>query len=307
MSTISKKIFFILVCILICFQQSNGQVHGCKNVCVGNQTNYHTDCGACFCGSQISVSGVEGVDYRFVCVDGCEVLWLRPGLFEVTLKCYGAITGIVYFTDHANVTVYDCVEGFNCESNPITISSIPYDGHYSSTDLVSSTALVINRDVEFTSEVMVELNPGFMAENSNFQAYISGCTRQCTTLKSGTEDKSASNISEIPRPLSYSKEDSIYEVTGIRPPNYSKPKINEESKTIQIFPNPSTGIFNINLPKSSNKYDIAIYNQLGVRVFSNIFYSQKQIDLNLTNQQKGIYTIIIISDDSAFSSKIVIE
>ena len=78
----------------------------------------------------------------------------------------------------------------------------------------------------------------------------------------------------------------------------------EINNNINIFPNPTTGKFNIE--SSENISSIEITNLLGEKVFtSTIDHQRSTIDLSF--QPKGIYFVEMISDDIRQTRKIIIE
>jgi hypothetical protein len=85
--------------------------------------------------------------------------------------------------------------------------------------------------------------------------------------------------------------------------------IKELSKdnSIQIFPNPGTGIFNIQSdPGFAKKTDISVYNYLGEKVYQTTPTSSK-ILMDLSEKQKGIYMVEISSGKKISTQKIVLQ
>ncbi len=80
--------------------------------------------------------------------------------------------------------------------------------------------------------------------------------------------------------------------------------INEKENNINIYPNPSNGIFNINLENTDNT--IEIYNING-----QLILSQKANDSNttidLSSQAKGVYFVKITSEQNVYNNKIIIK
>jgi para-nitrobenzyl esterase len=71
-------------------------------------------------------------------------------------------------------------------------------------------------------------------------------------------------------------------------------------KTLQIYPNPSKGIFLFNMPKN-NDSKVAVFNSSGQRI--TIPVSSNKIDLQ--NQNNGIYYLEIKTNDEIFRGKII--
>ncbi|OFX59389.1 MAG: hypothetical protein A2W84_12585 [Bacteroidetes bacterium GWC2_40_13] len=81
--------------------------------------------------------------------------------------------------------------------------------------------------------------------------------------------------------------------------------INDENE-INIFPNPSNGLFSINLSGKSNKTsNVKIYNSLGMKILDSEIQNQKQFDLR--RYPKGLYIININVLDNIITSKLIIE
>ena len=88
--------------------------------------------------------------------------------------------------------------------------------------------------------------------------------------------------------------------------------INEitEQVSVTIFPNPSNGIFNLEMEQFVNLKmgSIDIFNVLGEQIFqSNIQNQTSNIQINLSAQPKGIYFVNIKVGQELISKKIVIE
>lgn len=74
---------------------------------------------------------------------------------------------------------------------------------------------------------------------------------------------------------------------------------------IQIFPNPTSGKFNIFFPKSQSESDITIYDFLGKLIFQKNHASQNPIEIDLSDQPKGMYLVKVLKDGHISTSKIV--
>ena len=80
--------------------------------------------------------------------------------------------------------------------------------------------------------------------------------------------------------------------------------------TFSVYPNPSTGKFNIDLVNvNDGTYSISVENILGEEVYSEVrsvinTYSDV---LDLTNLSKGVYMLNVKNETSSTSRKIIIE
>jgi len=73
-----------------------------------------------------------------------------------------------------------------------------------------------------------------------------------------------------------------------------------------IYPNPTSGLININLPNSnSNKISVKLFSTLGEIISSKLFISANDIILNIDNHPKGIYYLVVNSDENIYIRKII--
>ena len=76
--------------------------------------------------------------------------------------------------------------------------------------------------------------------------------------------------------------------------------------TFNVFPNPNNGILNISMANSSGKQTIEIKNIIGQTVYSKIASNLSSNTINLSNINKGIYTVSLINENGTSSSKKII-
>ena len=76
--------------------------------------------------------------------------------------------------------------------------------------------------------------------------------------------------------------------------------------TFNVFPNPNNGILNISMANSSGKQTIEIKNIIGQTVYSKITSNSSSNTINLSNINKGIYTVYLINENGTSSSKKII-
>lgn len=73
-----------------------------------------------------------------------------------------------------------------------------------------------------------------------------------------------------------------------------------------VYPNPNNGILNISLTNSSDKQTIEIKNIIGQTVYSQIAGNSSTATINLSDINKGIYTVSLINENGTSSTKKII-
>ena len=92
--------------------------------------------------------------------------------------------------------------------------------------------------------------------------------------------------------------------TGPLPPASVNEIVN--SATFNVYPNPNNGIFNISISNSVENQTIEIKNVIGQTVYSEIARNSSENTIDLSNLDKGVYTITLISDNGMSSAKKII-
>jgi hypothetical protein len=77
-------------------------------------------------------------------------------------------------------------------------------------------------------------------------------------------------------------------------------------KEVSIWPNPSTGIFNLQLPTEWLKADLQIYDVDGKEIMSKKL-DQTTLQLNLSKQVKGVYMLRLAKAGKVLNRKIVLQ
>jgi len=133
----------------------------------------------------------------------------------------------------------------------------------------------------------ITLNPGFSVEaGANFSAK----TLQSSTLKSGVVNTN-----------SFAPENS--EAINIQ--ENIKQSLTENQ--IEIFPNPTNGIVNVFLPQNHKYKSIKIYNLNGKIVSSTTINNDNLIAIELQKLGKGIYSVVIESEENIHIEKLIIQ
>jgi hypothetical protein len=73
-----------------------------------------------------------------------------------------------------------------------------------------------------------------------------------------------------------------------------------------IFPNPTNGVFTIELDIKTAEYDINVYNVLGQTVLSTVTSSMKT-PIDLSSFDKGVYTVELKHRETIYTEKVIVE
>jgi sugar lactone lactonase YvrE len=76
---------------------------------------------------------------------------------------------------------------------------------------------------------------------------------------------------------------------------------------LNIYPNPSTGIFNLVLDKNIQKGTLKITNLLGEQVYNEELYAANKTTVNLSHLTNGIYLVQISDGKSVQTQKLIIQ
>lgn len=81
--------------------------------------------------------------------------------------------------------------------------------------------------------------------------------------------------------------------------------VNEDAN-IGVFPNPSTGLINVLMPKNTTNFNVAVFNVVGEEVSSMNVSSNKTV-VDLTNQSNGIYFVKVTSNGEVTTKKVLLS
>jgi len=98
-------------------------------------------------------------------------------------------------------------------------------------------------------------------------------------------------------------------IYGIQPPPGAL-GVNQisDNTTINVYPNPSHGVFNFTLPNNTNEYQLHIYNVLGQEVNTSFITSGKD-EVDLGDQSKGvyIYKLFSVTGTTVSTGRLIVE
>jgi photosystem II stability/assembly factor-like uncharacterized protein len=197
----------------------------------------------------------------------------------------------IYFTDILNgYTVNENVAVFGTTDGGITFTNIGQTCLQTPLDIQfinDSTAFVVGSNVNASCDVSYTTNYGqtwnsmiFPYENAGYGVFAFDTTNIYLAGSNQTIIRTS--------------------VDGVVTSNNSIAQKNDQSA--KIYPNPSSGIFQIELTKNKTTH-LEVYDIAGSLVFQNKFNS-KLFELDLTALPAGLYFIKIISEDNYSTYKI---
>ncbi|MEA3443907.1 MAG: T9SS type A sorting domain-containing protein [Bacteroidota bacterium] len=188
----------------------------------------------------------------------------------------------------------------------------PGEVYVESTDIVSSLTIPSFVDVDYIADRRIQFKPGFHAEEaSHVNAYINPQSSnfsyrkviyqpQCSYVPPQPATAMASYTIEI-----------VPDSTSTDSLNNNEKSLAQETcseKGINIYPNPGRGIFKIeSIDHDEAISSIEIVNTLGQIVFSDFRINNSIVQIDISNQPKGIYFVMIISGDQIFNKQIIVQ
>ena len=77
-----------------------------------------------------------------------------------------------------------------------------------------------------------------------------------------------------------------------------------DSFKLKIFPNPTSGLFNINITGIETKFQVEIFNMVGSSILKRE-YSEKTVSINISNYPAGVYLLKVTINGVSKHEKIV--
>ena len=74
---------------------------------------------------------------------------------------------------------------------------------------------------------------------------------------------------------------------------------------INIYPNPIDDILKININNWQKSVQIELFNALGQKIYSDLYFDEEEIKLDFSNNSSGMYCLKIISDGKFFTFNVV--
>jgi hypothetical protein len=80
---------------------------------------------------------------------------------------------------------------------------------------------------------------------------------------------------------------------------------NLQQTIFNVYPNPSNGLLTIAVDDNNTRYDVTVNNMLGQTVYSSSISMTTIVDL--TNFDKGVYTVELKDEKATYTEKVVVE
>ena len=82
-------------------------------------------------------------------------------------------------------------------------------------------------------------------------------------------------------------------------------QLNQQNKSLKVFPNPASDVINIEINKAEQKGKVRMYNQLGKQVYQQVKGNLQSIEV--ADFAKGIYVVEVETDKGVLRQKVVVE
>jgi len=184
------------------------------------------------------------------------------------------------------------IDALACPQNLMistNVNSSSTDNKQAEFTITATNTINNNATAVYHAGEEVLLTSSFDALNgSEFRGYIEGCT--------GNYVRSPGASKEV---ITYNNRANEYIIT--------EENKSESDSGFSIYPNPTTGEFNVKVKKSNSKtYNIEIYSLQGMMIYTNKVNSNiGTLKINGSSFKNGMYLIKISSKDELFTSKII--
>tara|TARA_B100001057_G_scaffold500508_1_gene615973 strand:- start:1616 stop:3433 length:1818 start_codon:yes stop_codon:yes gene_type:complete len=184
-----------------------------------------------------------------------------------------------FFLEETNLLTVTASDGWQSVkfANPVTLDA---ESQYLIT--VGGDGSALNDTLRIGSSGSVQSSYGYVVYNG----WVDSDGITATDVTTGSTPMVRMNMNpDVPGPTSI--EDNSY-------------------STFDIYPNPNKGMLNISLTNTSDKQTIEIKNLIGQTVYSQIASNSSTVNINLSDFNKGIYTVSLINENGTSSTKKII-
>ena len=201
-----------------------------------------------------------------------------------------------------NPPSYFCLDNFVISVNG-DIPNIPINVSTLAPTNINENSAILNGDFYEGNQIII--NKGFqyrLSDENLWADIIINMNETSYMLNNLLED-----TNYIYRAFAISSTDTIFgtEISFRTDGSEGFDDLNMNSISINIYPNPSTGIFNINIEGLNSKADIIICDFQG-RTIKRKSINNGKILIDLSSSEKGIYFIRIVTEKTTISKKIIL-
>jgi len=175
--------------------------------------------------------------------------------------------------------------------NPYTIKGLNYSSYTEAAwQALLKTELNAGRPVQYMGT-----DPSLGGHSWVCDGYNSSSYFHMNWGWSGAEDGYFAVSALNPSPYDFSQ--VVGAIMGIEPDPTAVPEVSNKV-TINVYPNPSQGVFTFEIPAAQNNSDLRIYNAIGQEVYSTKVKSGN-CQVNLSNQSRGVYLYRLLNENSS--------
>lgn len=84
-------------------------------------------------------------------------------------------------------------------------------------------------------------------------------------------------------------------------------ELKENNMIVDVYPNPSNGVVQVNLNNYTGKQTIMVFNELGQVIYNEQVIGTNNLSLDLSSQPKGIYILKVMGDSTPINKKLVLR
>ncbi|MDI9341401.1 MAG: T9SS type A sorting domain-containing protein [Sediminibacterium sp.] len=227
-----------------------------------------------------------------------------------------------FANDNVNITVLPSVNVsavFNLVKTPVNATTFNLSASFPALPAGASQTWLVEKVLSSGSVISSHLSTNFPcwqlaagATNNNFIGYPTPSNLPCNSTTNGVFTESSLYFYRITRTVSYMcglTQTHVEATRMIAQARTSSLQVVQETAPLNVFsisPNPSNGAFELHLTEGMENADITVFNITG-KVVLNMKTSGLSQAINLSQQEKGLYYIMVTSGLDTFKQTLLLE
>lgn len=227
-----------------------------------------------------------------------------------------------FANDNVNITVLPSMNVsavFNLVKTPVNATTFNLSATFPALPAGASQTWLVEKVLSSGSVISSHLSTNFPcwqlaagATNNNFIGYPTPSNLPCNSNTNGVFTESSLYFYRITRTVSYMCGLTQTHVQTTRPTAQARTaslQNNQETAPLKVFsisPNPSNGTFELHLTEGMENADITIFNITG-KVVLNMKASGLTQAINMGQQEKGLYYIMVAAGSETFKQTLLLE